>query len=62
MFKRSVGLAPHQYLIGKRIERARALLTETSDCPLQILPLRQDLLTKVILLNDETIYRAYSLP
>ena len=29
MFKRSVGLAPHQYLIGKRIERARALLTET---------------------------------
>jgi len=29
MFKRSVGLAPHQYLISKRIERARALLTET---------------------------------
>jgi AraC family transcriptional regulator len=29
MFKRSVGLAPHQYLISKRIERARTLLTET---------------------------------
>jgi AraC family transcriptional regulator len=29
MFKRSVGLAPHQYLIAKRIERAKALLTET---------------------------------
>ncbi len=29
MFKRSTGLAPHQYLIGKRVERARILLTET---------------------------------
>jgi AraC family transcriptional regulator len=29
MFKRATGLAPHQYLIGKRIERARVLLTET---------------------------------
>lgn len=29
MFKRSTGLAPHQYLMAKRIDRARALLTET---------------------------------
>lgn len=29
LFKRSTGLAPHQYLMAKRIERARALLTQT---------------------------------
>src|SRR5574337_236427 len=29
LFKRWNGLAPHQYLIAKRIERARALLTQT---------------------------------
>lgn len=28
-FKRSTGLAPHQFLIAKRIEKARALLTQT---------------------------------
>lgn len=29
MFRRSTGLAPHQYLIARRIERARRLLTDT---------------------------------
>lgn len=29
LFKRATGLAPHQYLIGRRIERARTLLIET---------------------------------
>jgi AraC family transcriptional regulator len=29
MFKRSTGLAPHQYLLAQRIERARALLAES---------------------------------
>lgn len=29
LFKRSSGLAPHQYLVAKRIERARTLLTQT---------------------------------
>ncbi|MGE3976798.1 MAG: helix-turn-helix domain-containing protein [Nitrospira sp.] len=29
LFKRSTGLAPHRYLMAKRIERARALLTQT---------------------------------
>jgi AraC family transcriptional regulator len=30
LFKRSTGLAPHQFLIAKRLERARALLTQTT--------------------------------
>jgi AraC family transcriptional regulator len=29
LFKRSTGLAPHQYLVEQRIEKARALLVQT---------------------------------
>lgn len=29
LFKQSTGMAPHQYVITRRIERAKALLTQT---------------------------------
>jgi AraC family transcriptional regulator len=30
LFKQSTGLAPHQYLLEQRVERAKVLLTETA--------------------------------
>ena len=39
MFKRSTGLSPHQYVVRRRIERAKELLTNT-DLPVGVVARR----------------------
>ncbi len=47
LFKQSTGLAPHQYVMTQRIEKAKALLMQTR-MPIAEMPIRPDSQTKAI--------------